>query len=138
MRKTSPRLSETNAQFYLDHHPTLNAGLEYWIEAIPSLWTRTLYELRGHFTIEELILLIDEFKDSTVQAAMAGQTLNIRVINSLSIKSVDKETLIAKIARLTIFEKAVLEIWAMAFNKTDKNLDEWILPLLLKVKGNPN
>ena len=118
---TAPRIGDPAADFYRGHFSNLNAGLEYTADAFPALYRRTLHGLRGRFTRGELMLMVDVFNATALVPGMAGQHLGANVADGISLDRLDQkweidgEDLNAKISALTIFEAAVLEIWANGF-----------------------
>jgi hypothetical protein len=118
---TAPRVSEGAAQFYPTIFSSLNAGLEFTIEGFPVLYRRTLHGLKGRFEQKELSLMIDVFKATMLTPQMAGQHLAAQVADGIALDRLDQKwgidgnALNNKIASLTVFEAACLEIWANGF-----------------------
>ncbi|RLC76939.1 MAG: hypothetical protein DRI61_12400, partial [Chloroflexi bacterium] len=119
---------------------TLNAGCEYILNAWPGIVKRTLADLSGQFTAGELSLIIDVFNGTALTPGLAGQHIAINVADSIDLDhtdqkwSVDKKTILKKLQNLTIFQAAVLEIWANGFwygkNQPEKqNLKKYIREL---------
>ncbi len=107
-------------------------GLQYVLEAYPALLKRALAEVEGKFTREELMTMIDVFNAHRLTNKMAGEELWWTVAEGIKYDAldskwgVDKDTVLDKIAKLTSFQKAALEIWANGFwygGDPDKKLD---------------
>ncbi|MDD2657214.1 MAG: hypothetical protein PHD04_00950 [Candidatus Pacebacteria bacterium] len=142
-KSTSPRISETSAKFYPSVFPSRNAGLEYTADAFPALYRHTLHDLKGSFTRGELMLMIDVFNSTALTPIMAGQQLDIQVADGIALDHLDEKwkidgaALNAKIAGLSIFQSACLEIWANGFwyrqEQSDivgEDFETWLAQLL--------
>lgn len=120
-KRTAPRIGEQAEKFYVGHFSSLNGGMEYIAGAIPQLYRLTMHNLRGRFTRGELMLMIDVFNATALTPMLAGQQLDIQVADGIALDELDKKweidggALNNKIADLTIFEAACLEIWANGF-----------------------
>jgi len=123
---TAPRVSEGAAQFYPTIFSSLNAGLEFTIEGFPVLYRRTLHGLKGRFEQKELSLMIDVFNATSIVPQMAGQHLATKVSDGILLDRLDQKweidgkALNEKISKLTIFESACLELWAMGQTQKTK------------------
>lgn len=121
MVKTAPRISDKSAEYIPTQFATLNAGLEYLADAWPTLHRRALGELKGRFSAAELSLIVDVFNATSLTPALAGQQLAISVSDGIALDGLaGKWDLIgmdlgAKIAGLTSFQSAAIEIWANGF-----------------------
>jgi hypothetical protein len=119
--KTAPRLPEPSANFYPTVFRSLNGGLEYVLDAFPTLYKRALAEIQNYFIDDELRLVIDTFNATMLTPGLAGQHIGISVADAIALDSIDRkwgidaDQLIAKIAKLTTFQSACLEIWANGF-----------------------
>lgn len=128
-RPTAPRIGEASAKFYQGVFSSLNAGLEYTADAFPVLYRRTLHDLRGTFTRGELNLMSDIFNTTALTPQLAGQHLAATVADGIALDrqdakwEIDGPALNAKIAALTIFQAACLEIWANGFWDPEAPLD---------------
>ncbi len=139
---TAPRVSEQAAKFYPSIFSSLNGGLEYMIESSPALYRRTLHNMKGRFEKGELSRLIDVFNATMLTPQMAGQHLAAQVSDGIALDRLDQKwgidgnALNNKIASLTVFEAACLEIWANGFwyrhtsELTTEELDTWIEQIL--------
>ena len=144
-KSTAPRIGEQSAKFYPGLFSSLNAGLEYTADAFPALYRRTLHDLRGTFSRGELMLMIDIFNATALTPQLAGQHLAASVSDGIAWDRLDQKweidgaALNAKIADLTIFACACLEIWANGFwyrQKSEESLDieAWSGHLLMEGK----
>lgn len=121
MVKTAPRISERSAEYIPTQFATLNAGLEYLIDAWPTLHRRTLADLRVRFSAAELSLIIDVFNATALTPGMAGQQLAVSVADGIALDGLDRKweidgaALNTKIAGLTPWQAASLEVWANGF-----------------------
>lgn len=121
MKATAPRISDQSAEFYPGVFRTLNAGLEYTIAAFPALYRRALAEIKGMFSRNELMLVIDVFNGTMLTAGMAGQHVVISVSDGTNLDhmdgkwSIEAQELICKLRGLTSFQAACLELWANGF-----------------------
>ena len=119
--RTAPRIAERSAEFYRANFGNLNAGAEYTLDAFPGLYRRTMGSLRGRFTRGELSLILDISNGLSLTAGIAGQHLGLQVADGIALDAldtkwgVDAHTLLGKIAGLTVFEAACLEIWGRAY-----------------------
>lgn len=118
---TAPRIGDKSAEFYTGLFSSLNGGLTYCADAWPVLYRRTMLGLKGRFSRGELMLTIDVFSSTALTPMLAGQQLGINVADGIALDhlgekwEIDGDALNAKIAALTIFEAACLEIWANGF-----------------------
>lgn len=135
MKKTAPRISDSAAEFYPTVFSSLNGGLEYTIDAFPTLYRRTLAELRGVFSAAELKLIIDVFISTALTPGLAGQHLALSVADGIALENLDKKWSVdaaamkKKIETLTSFDAAVLEIWATGFRYGDAEVGEYVSAL---------
>lgn len=129
----SPRISEANQKFYGMMFENINQGADYTLDAFPHLYKNTMESLKGRFSRGELMLMIDVNKGSFLTAIMAGQHLNAKVAdgiarNYLDAKwEIDGKILKEKMAAVSIFEIACLEIWVNSFWAQDDhgNINEY-------------
>jgi hypothetical protein len=132
--KIGPRISESAGAWLGQNFSSRNAGAEYVLEAFPECYRRTMYDLKGRFSAGELSLLIDTFNSTMLSPRLAGQHLALSAHDSMILDgtdqkwSVDREGFEAKIAALSFFECAALEIWVKAFweQHEKNNLEEYV------------
>jgi hypothetical protein len=140
---TAPRIGDRSADFYPSIFPSLNGGLEYVADTFPALYRNTLEHLRRNFSPGELMLMIDVFNATALTPQLAGQHLVLQVHDGIKLDrldhkwEIDGKELINKLAELTIFESACLEIWANGFwygkNQVDadnSDIEAWAAQLL--------
>ena len=140
-----PRIEEKTKDFILKCFENPNSGATYLIESFPNLYRITLLELKGLFETNELKLIIDVYNGHMINNEMAGQALYFGIhdgcfYDCLDSKwEIDKEKLLKKIDKLTIYQKACIEIWANGFwyggNNTEKkplDLDKHVAALAIQ------
>lgn len=117
-----PRIEERSAQFYGELFDSLNQGATYALESFPAMYRATLArELKGRFTTGELSLIIDNTNGLMLMPELAGQHLVLNISDAIAIEhlderwSIDGETLVGKLQSLSLFQIAVLELWARGF-----------------------
>jgi hypothetical protein len=121
MIKTAPRISEKSAEYLPTQFSNINSGMEYLADSWPTLHRRALGEIKGRFSAGELSLIIDVFNATSLTPALAGQQLAISIADGIALDGLDTKwgidgpSLHAKIAGLTSFQAAGLEIWANGF-----------------------
>ena len=149
MSKTvSPRIMDATAEFYPGLFRSLNAGVEFTLDAVPQLYRRTLHDLRGRFGRGELSLMIDAFNTTALMPGILGQHLALQCSDGIDLDGLDKKWEIGKnpflerIRALTLFEAACLELWATGFWATlhegvddGTKLSTWLKPLLAEEGG---
>lgn len=137
MPKTAPRISDKSAEFIPTQFPSLNAGLEYIADSWPALHRKALAETMGEFNKKELALVIDVFNSCALTPGLAGQHLAPAVADGISFEGLDKKwgvdraKILRKIAGLTSFQAAAIEIWAAAFwvgagGRRKESIDEYV------------
>lgn len=133
-KNVSPRVFEETQKFYADHFDSINAGCEYILEAFPELYSHTIHAMRGKFTRGELMLCIDVMNGHWYNPPGAGQEMTPNVSDGIALDHVDAKwkidgsVLNQKLAGLSIFERACLEIWIQAFWAQDdhSNIEEYV------------
>ena len=139
MKQVSPKIDDQVHAWYVRLFDTPNQGVSYVLEAFPTLYARTLSELRGKFIQAELSLILDVLNGLLLTPQFAGQHLQGSVTDAIAIEGIDRKwgvtatTLLEKISRLTLTQVAVLEIWAKGFwAQVDKKIaiEDWSRPLL--------
>ena len=136
-KKISPRIEDQSRVYLSSHFSTLNAGAEYVLDGIPMLYNRALHEMRGHFGEAELSFLVEAFKETKLSPQLAGQQFKIFCDDAITFRQLDakwkinSDAFLKKVADLTSFQMACLEIWAKKFwfakwKKGDKSLKEYV------------
>jgi hypothetical protein len=127
--KTAPRITDKSAEWYKQSFPSVNAGLEYILDAFPALYQHTIHNLKDRFSRGELMLMIDVNNGLILTPRIAGQHLDAQVSDGIALDKLDEkweidgDVLNGKIAALTIFEAACLELWVQAFWERHEDLD---------------
>lgn len=141
-KKMTPRVTASSHKFLKHNFRTANAGAEYILEACTSaLYPRTMHNIKGKFTADELRLILDVFNATALTAGSAGQHLVMNAVDGMELDgldkkwNVDRKIFTLKLQSLSIFEAACLEIWAVGFwygEDPDKNLDinQRVAPLI--------
>lgn len=140
--KTAPRITQKTADELAKAFGNVNAGCEYVLDSWPGLYRNTLHDLKGKFLRGELMLMIDVMNGTYLTALIAGQQLDINIIDGIKLDGLDAKweidgpALNAKIAALTIFETACLEWWVQTFwqQKEHGNIEEYVAPLVSSEK----
>jgi hypothetical protein len=126
MPRVNPNISDMSAEFYDNNFRSRNAGCEYFLDAIPSLYKRTLRDLKGHFDGEELKLIVDLFNSTNLSPSFAGQQIESKIDDGIKLDAMDKKydingvRLLEKIGNLTPFERACVELWANGWYANDE------------------
>lgn len=118
-------IDTTAAGFYPATFRNANAGFVYALESFPVLYRRALAEIKGKFTRDELLFILDIGERRTFIPDMAGQQLAGDITG---VKYLDGTALNSKIASLASFQRAALEIWANGFWYADKHNPEQYTP----------
>jgi len=130
-KTVGPRIQAETIEFYKTIFPNVNAGAEYAVEMFRALYRKTLTDLKGYFTTDELNLIIEVHNSVLLLPAMSGQHLPADVADGIALDGLDEKWKIDgkelndKISKLHIFQIACLEIWANGFwyASTDGKLD---------------
>jgi hypothetical protein len=137
MKKIAPRISDQTAELLPELFGRLNTGAEFILDSWPGLYKRTLHGLKGKFTRGELLLMVDVMNGTILTPGISGQHLAINVADGISLDKLNEKweingpELNAKIAGLSAFETACLELWIQAFwNREDHgDLDKYVAAL---------
>lgn len=132
--KTAPRITDKTAEFYRENFETLNAGLEYALQAFSQLYKITMHSLCGKFSRGELMLFIDVMNGHLYNPQFAGQEMTLNVSDGIALDRLDEKweidgaALNKKLAALSMFDRACLEIWIQAFWNQDEhgNIEEYV------------
>jgi hypothetical protein len=120
-KNIGPRISAQAEKYYTDNFDSLNKGATYVLEAWPVLYRRTLAELKGRFVRGELCLMIDVSNGLFLTSSIAGEHLEIQCVDGMALDGLDEKWEIdraeftGKLTSLTLWQSAVLEVWARSF-----------------------
>ncbi len=115
----SPRIREESKGWYQNHFPSLNAGVTFAMESFPELYKRALLEIRGKFSREELLLIVDVYNATALTPGMP--MLEAQVGDGIALDyldqkwGVEEDAIENKILSLTSFQSAALELWANGY-----------------------
>lgn len=149
--KTSlgPRVRESVREFYSSMFENQTAGAEFGLEVFRAIIRRSLAELTGTFTQNELCLITDVVNGLILASEPFGQHLTTEVAEAIQFDSmaekwsVNGQELIAKLGTLTTIQIGALGIWTKAFwvqaAKREKNtgsksisLQQYVAPLVAR------
>lgn len=111
-------------------------GEQFVLNAFPGLYRRAMFDLKGRFSEAELCLILDVFNGLKIQPEMSSQHIIANVgdgcdMNGLDEKwGISKPELILKLAQLSIFHLACLEIWAQNFWANGQGMNEFVKVLV--------
>jgi len=139
---TAPRISQQSAEFIPNHFRSLNSGCEHILNAWPGLFRLTLAEIKGVFTSGELSIMLDVMNATAIGPDNYGRHLVMNCQDGVTLDRLDekwgveRDVFFEKLATLTTFQAACLEIWANGFwysqtaQESDRNIENYIKPLL--------
>jgi hypothetical protein len=142
--KTTPRIAEHTKDFLENNFKTVNAGAEqllamaaglkdlvvleafenpgdaiaYIVRAFSKIYQVLLRGLKGHFSPEELSLILYAMQGATLDPSLAGQQIAIQCANGIELDGLDEalqadgKALLDKLHQADRPTLAVLEIWA--------------------------
>jgi len=133
-KAVTPKLPEDVYNFLTATFGRPNTGANFVLNAFKPLYHQTLAALKGRFTREELHVIIFSMNGSTLAPQSVGRCLagNINVyfmdFDSAKGKPYDVDgNLLTTIKRLTLFERACLEIWARNYySETNENPNGYV------------
>ena len=141
----APKIRSESAEFYGRMFPTLNAGATWILEEFPHLYRATLAELRGQFSRGEIGMILDVLNGHGMVLSyggfgLAGQHIRLSIADSFALypgsfeaKWECDKTLNDKLAALSRWQLACLEVWAAGFwekNHLDTTLEDYIKGIL--------
>lgn len=138
MAQVAPRIQPNTKIFLESIFSTSNAGCEHTLDALPSLYQRTLQEMAGKLSQNELALLLDISENiryvKSGGGSLAGQQIGMVIVNAYQLQpgqyekdyGVQSDTVTAKIEALTSFQRFCLEIWIDRFKREDIELNDKI------------
>ncbi|MFH0825272.1 MAG: hypothetical protein V2B18_21180 [Pseudomonadota bacterium] len=140
--KITTRVSEATEKWLTTNCRNKTSGAEYILDAFPTLYARTLLDLRGKFSGNEVALLIDAFNGTMLTPQLAGQHVIMSAADSMELDRTDEKwnvepkDFLARLQALSHFERAVMEIFVRAYwespetgdgLKNPGSLEEWVL-----------
>ena len=121
MKSVAPKILDNAAEFYPTIFPSLNAGCTFILDAFPPLYRRTMREIKGLFTANELNLILDVLNGQMMTPTIAGVVLYQQCIDGMDLDSLDDKwnidagSFIKSLEKLTIHQSACIELWAAGF-----------------------
>jgi len=136
-----PKIDKRAKEFICRVFSSANAGSTYILESFKRTYEETLKEMQGLFTKNQLLLIVDVFNGHMLNPVIAGDELRMTCTESIKYDhmdekwSIDVDSFISKIEKLTVYQRTSLEIWANAFwyggdLEEDKNLEKYVEELL--------
>jgi len=126
MTKVGPKVTASTKETLARLWRTTNAGAQWVLGSFPGLYSRTMRELKGCFSKDELGLMLDAAEHIVFYPEVAGQFFQFSLMNSMSrptleanYEAIDFDELVERIRNLTAYQRAVLEVWAQAYGHTD-------------------
>jgi hypothetical protein len=121
-KRVAPYLSDNTIEFYRKIFGSASNGLTIVAGSWPDIYTQTLREIGGVFTVGEISMLIDIYNGHALSPA-GLDSLHIQVQDSFDLYpgvyedkwQAQREDMLRKVDALTIQQRACLEIWAVAF-----------------------
>lgn len=117
----SPKISQEAAERLIETARTRNAGAVLWIESGPELYLRTLRELAGVFSAQDLATIIEAVASGPITRTTPGDNFSAVISAYLTLQNrlKDAAELIARIDSLPHFSRATLDIWATMLIQRD-------------------
>jgi len=129
MKSVAPKILDAAAEFYPTVFPSLNAGCTFVLDAFPTMYRRTIRELKSHFTTKELSLMRDVSNGHMMTPSIAGVVLYQQCIDGIELDSLDDKwgihpgNFLRSLNELTVHQSACLELWATGFWSQANNDD---------------
>ncbi len=138
-KRIAPQIREGAAEWYGENFKTINSGVVFALEGFPKLYDRALLEVKGRFSREELLLIVDVYNSTALTPGMP--MLEAQVSDGIALDTLDKKweidgkALMKKVQDLTSFQSTVVEIWANGYwyakpGKKLRDLEEYVKALL--------
>ena len=138
-KQISIRLEPKESEFY-DFFETPTGGVQYVAETFPLLCEYTLKaELRGMFSKNELILIIEAGNGHLMTAGLVGQEMVGNVADAIELDQLDKkwkvekQPFLSRLRKLTRFQNCVLWLWAKFYwsaKNEEKDFNKYVENLL--------
>ena len=133
-RSIAPLTTPATDEFLDGWFKTRNAGAAFIIEALPSLFTKSVRSMAGRYGLNELKFILDCFTgQKKVNPYMSGSQIIALAITGLQTGKGQRwgvdESIMKKLHAEPAFNLVVLEIWATKFWVDGNDADEWIAKL---------
>lgn len=137
--RVTPRLDESTIEFMLKYFPSLNRGVEHFVNSMPVIVGKTLHQIKGVFSENELQLLVEAMNGANLSTKntsnLQGSVQDAIEAFDLDIEfKVDSVKIIDKLNRLSLLELLSLEIFLYGFwygvTKEHDSVDQYIEGLL--------
>lgn len=137
----SLRISDKARECLADNFSGPNIGAGYVIDSFPALYRATLRELKGMFTRDELMLLVDCMNATMLTPGLCDEVLT-NAVDAMALDALDEKwevnraELTAKLTTLTAFQVAVLNIWTNAAwcgggdDREERDIDAYVKQLI--------
>jgi hypothetical protein len=139
-----PRVEQKTKAFYDATFSSMNSGAEYVLEMIPALFRSILSnEVKGKFEKEELLMILDLFKDISLKPDFAGYHLPALAKAAIALDAsdikwdVDSVGFMEKLKSMSVGQIAMLELWTFQFfaqlqeeEPSKRTLETWVNQLL--------
>jgi hypothetical protein len=125
-----PRISEATGKWLEENFSSKNAGAEVILDAFPTLCKRALLSALAKLTVGEKSLIIDLHNAYAITTQALGQGVAHQVADGIDLDGMDKKwkvtkkAILTKLADMSPFDLACLEIWATAFWAADHHEKE--------------
>ena len=117
-----PRVGKAAEAWLEERFRTRTAGAEYILGMMPRMYARTMEGLKGKFTRAELRVMVEVGNGLELTPGLAGQHLEADCADGMALDGLgekygvqDGEDFLLRVALLTDFERACLEIWANGY-----------------------
>lgn len=139
IKSIGPKITEQAYNWLGSVFRTPNQGATYLLDAFPTLYKKTLFEIKDLFSSGELKSILDAFNSTILTPGLAGQHIQAQLEDAINLDNIhskwqfEPQEFIKKISGLTAFQKAALEIWATAFwYGTEKDPEKYISETIRK------
>jgi hypothetical protein len=138
-KQIGPRVTEISAEFYASMFEAMTPGSEFVLDAYPSLYRKTLREVKGKFSPGELKLMCEVMMGCLLTPSLSGDHLLANAQSGAKYDGLDQKWEVdfsefeKKFEALTIFQKSCLEVWTKVFwtkGGQRKNLPTYVKELV--------
>lgn len=115
-----PRITDKTRDFLSENFSSANTGAQYVLDSLPALYRAGLRELKGRFSREELMLMIDVMNGTMLTPGICDEVVADAedgiALDGLAEKwEIDALAFLERLHSLTSFQVAVLTIWSNGF-----------------------